>query len=132
LSTAARAGVFGRYQCEAAIQSVHIQTPITGRTNHEALATLYRLLAERCPGIGVLVAQAAAMVEAGQASQAIEVLDRLVESEVSSYQPYWVARANARAALGDQASARQAFQMAIGLSEDPAIRAFLAQAQPEA
>jgi RNA polymerase sigma-70 factor (ECF subfamily) len=31
LTAAARAGRFGRYQCEAAIQSVHIQRPITGR-----------------------------------------------------------------------------------------------------
>ena len=36
LTSASRAGVFGRYQCEAAIQSVHAQRPITGRTNHAA------------------------------------------------------------------------------------------------
>ena len=33
LTVASRAGVFGRFQCEAAIQSVHVQRPITGRTN---------------------------------------------------------------------------------------------------
>ena len=87
LTTASRAGTFGRFQCEAAIQSVHVQRPITGRTNHEALAVLYELLARRCPSIGVLVAQAAAMLEAGEHRQALEVLARLVPAEVCSYQP---------------------------------------------
>jgi RNA polymerase sigma-70 factor (ECF subfamily) len=127
LTEASRAGVFGRFQCEAAIQSVHVQTPITGRTNHHALATLYGLLAVHCPGVGVLVGQAAAMVEAGEPAQALAVLGRLQADEVLSYQPYWVTLAHARAAAGDGPSARQALQTAIGLTEDPAIRAFLAQ-----
>jgi RNA polymerase sigma-70 factor (ECF subfamily) len=126
LSMAARRGVFGRYQCEAAIQSVHIQSPITGRTHHEALTTLYGLLAARCPSVGVLVAQAAAMVEAGEAPKALSVLAGLSPSDVGGYQPYWVTLARARASVGDEESARQALQRAIGLTEDPAVRAFLA------
>ena len=125
LTTAARAGLFGRFQCEAAIQSVHIQSPITGRTNHEALATLYGLLASRFPSIGVLVAQAAAMVEAGEHQQALEVLKRLVPAEVSSYQPYWVTLANAHLGAGQPTLGDEALQTAIGLSEDPAVRRFL-------
>ena len=35
--------------------------------------------------------------------------------------------ATAQAAAGDRASAEQALQTAIGLTEDPAIRAFLAE-----
>ena len=127
LTAASRAGVFGRFQCEAAIQSVHAQRPLTGRTNHDALATLYRLLATHCPSVGVLVGQAAAMVEAGEHAQAIAVLRRLVAAEVSSYQPYWVTLANALAAAGDMLSAEQALQTAIGLTEDPAVRSFLAE-----
>ena len=127
LTAASRAGVFGRFQCEAAIQSVHAQRPLTGRTNHDALATLYRLLATHCPSVGVLVGQAAAMVEAGEHAQAIAVLRRLVAAEVSSYQPYWVTLATALAAAGDMLSAEQALQTAIGLTEDPAVRSFLAE-----
>lgn len=41
LTAAKQRGISGRYQYDAAIQSVHVQSPITGRTNHEALATLY-------------------------------------------------------------------------------------------
>ncbi len=125
LTMASRAGVFGRYQCEAAIQSVHAQRPITGESNHAALATLYGLLAERCPSVGVLVAQAAARVDARDPQQALAVLGRLPEAEVRSYQPYWVTLAHALAACGDQPAARQAMQTAMGLTEDAAVRAFL-------
>jgi RNA polymerase sigma-70 factor (ECF subfamily) len=127
LTAASRAAVFGRYQCEAAIQSVHAQRPITSRTNHDALATLYGLLATHCPSVGVLVGQAAAMVDAGEHHRALSVLQRLVTAEVSSYQPYWVTLAAARAATGDTLSAEQALRTAIGLTEDPAIRWFLAE-----
>jgi RNA polymerase sigma-70 factor (ECF subfamily) len=40
LAQASRRAQFGRFQCEAAIQSVHIQRPITGVTNWAALETL--------------------------------------------------------------------------------------------
>ena len=126
LVVASRAGVFGRFQCEAAIQSVHAQRPITGRTHHAAIATLYRLLATHCPGVGVLVAQAAAMVEAGEPTAALHVLRRLVAAEVAGYQPYWVTLAVALAAAGDRHAAGQALQTAVGLTEDAAVRAYLA------
>lgn len=126
LTRAAAHAVFGRYQCEAAIQSVHIQSPITGHTNHHALATLYELLAARCPTVGGRVAQAAAMVEAGEMGNALAVLGGLSADEVSGYQPYWVTLANAHQALGNTAAMTQARKRAIGLTEDPSVRHFLA------
>ncbi len=125
LTTAAQHGRFGRYACEAAIQSVHVQRPITGRTNHEALATLYGLLARHCPSVGVLVAQAAARVEAGDPADALAVLSRLSPSDVTGYQPYWVTLARAESDAGNHATAQQALERAIGLSEDSAVRAYL-------
>ena len=119
LTAASQRGIFGRYQCEAAIQSVHVQSPITGRTNHEALATLYGLLARHSPSIGVLVAQAAAMVEAGGPKDALAVLLRLSPSDVTGYQPYWVTLARAESAAGHPGAALQALERAIGLTEDP-------------
>jgi len=126
LTTASRAGVFGRYQCEAAIQSVHAQRPLRGEANHAALATLYALLAARCPSVGVLVAQAAAMVEAGKPGEALDVLGRLLATEVSAYQPYWVTLAVAQAASGKSASAAQSMRTAISMTDDPAVSRFLA------
>jgi RNA polymerase sigma-70 factor (ECF subfamily) len=129
LISASRHGTFGRFQCEAAIQSVHVQAPLTGRTNHEALETLYQLLAHHCPSVGVLVSQAAALVDAGDADKALVVLGRLPEADVRSYQPYWVTRANALGAKGDLPAAARALDVAIGLTEDPAVRAFLVQSR---
>ncbi len=125
LTTAAQRGIFGRYQCEAAIQSVHVQSPLTGRTHHEALATLYALLAQHSPSVGVRVAQAAARVEAGDATQALVMLSQLVPAEVASYQPYWVTLAHAERAAGRPRAAQQGLERAIGLTEDPAVRAYL-------
>jgi len=88
------------------------------------------MLAARYPTVGVRVAQAAAMVEAGEPGQALDVLLPLPAADVGSYQPYWVTLSRARAALGDVDSARQALQRAIGLTEDPAVRSFLAQSLP--
>lgn len=125
LTTAAQRRIFGRYQCEAAIQSVHVQRPITGRTNHEALATLYALLARHSPSVGVLVAQAAAMVEAEDPTNALVVLSGLSPPDVTGYQPYWVTLARAETAVGHHASALSSLERAIGLTEDPAVRAYL-------
>ncbi len=65
LVAAARQGRFGRYQCEAAIQSVHAQQPFTGHVDHAALLTLYDLLAQHAPSLGALVGRAAVPAEAG-------------------------------------------------------------------
>jgi len=130
LTAASRAGVFGRYQCEAAIQSVHAQRAVTGRTHHAALETLYGLLARQCPSVGAFVAQAAAMVDAGQAARALAALERLAPSEVRGYQPYWVTLAHAQAAVGKRAAAERALHTAIGLTEEAAVRAFLAESLP--
>jgi RNA polymerase sigma-70 factor (ECF subfamily) len=127
LIAGSQAGTFGRYLCEAAIQSVHAARAITGQINHDALAALYALLASRSPSVGVLVGQAAAMVDAGEHKKARAVLGRLVASEILSYQPYWVTLANALAGSGETGAANQALQTAMGLTEDVATRSFLAQ-----
>lgn len=125
LMAASRAGVFGRFQCEAAIQSVHAQRPITGRTNHGGLATLYGLLIARCPSVGAHVGQAAALLDAGRAEAALRALSALDPAEVAPYQPYWVTRSHALAAVGRVPEAQEALRRAIGLTEDAAVRRHL-------
>ncbi|BDG75044.1 RNA polymerase sigma factor [Roseomonas fluvialis] len=125
LTAASRAGQFGRFLCEAAIQSVHVQRPVTGRTNFAALRVLYDLLARHAPGVGVEVARAAMLLEAGDAPGAAAALHALPAAEVASYQPYWVARARLAAQAGQATAAAQALQRAIGLTADPALRDFL-------
>ncbi len=127
LTTASRAATFGRYQCEAAIQSVHVQRPITGATNHAALLTLYDLLVAQCPTVGNVVSRAAMLLEAGQAQSAREALETLPTAQTARYQPYWVTTAFVAKARGDGQAAANAFDTAIALTEDPAVRVFLAE-----
>ncbi len=100
LTAASRFGTFGRFQCEAAIQSVHAQRPVTGVTNHAALVTLYRLLIAAYPSIGAQVSLAAVLVESGKPDEALHLLEALPPAAVERYQPFWVARARALRASG--------------------------------
>ncbi len=125
LTTAARAGRYGRFQCEAAIQSVHVQRAITGRTAHEALITLYGLLAARSPSVGAQVGLAAALHAAGRLTDAEAALDAVAES-ASDYQPYWVVRVHLLRSQAGAAPAGPAVARALALTRDAAVRRHLA------
>lgn len=128
LTRAARHAKFGRFQCEAAIQSVHAQRAVTGVVQHGALVTLYDLLLTHAPTLGVAVARAAALCEAGRATEALDALDRLASAEergLEAYQPYWVTRSRVTERLGRPDEARRTLERGIGLTEDPAVRAYL-------
>lgn len=131
LTAAARFGRFGRYQCEAAIQSVHIQRPITGRLNLAALRTLYDLLVAQTDGIGARIGRAVIIADSGDPAAALADLDTLDPARIATHQPYWVARARIARLKNDPNMAQTALRHALTLTEDPATRAFLlAQADP--
>lgn len=126
LSTANRAAGSGRFQLEAAIQSLHASAKSTGAPPPpEAVATLYRLLVRIAPSIGATIGCAAALERAGAASEGLAMLDALPDARVASHQPYWAARAHVLAALGRLPDAEDAFTRAAGLTEDAAVRAHL-------
>jgi RNA polymerase sigma-70 factor (ECF subfamily) len=52
------------------------------------------------------------------------LLDAIDRGAVSAYQPFWAVRAHLLREMGE-AGAREAYDRAIGLTEDPAIRRFL-------
>ncbi|MGZ3452448.1 MAG: RNA polymerase sigma factor [Polyangiales bacterium] len=124
LREGSKAGKFGRFLYEAAIQSVHARRAVTGVTDWNAIAVLYGALVRVAPTIGAAVAQAAAVLEARGPTEALALLDALPPPSVASYQPYWAVRANALRRIGSSESTL-AYDRAIGLSEDPAVRAFL-------
>jgi RNA polymerase sigma-70 factor (ECF subfamily) len=125
LTTASRFQQFGRYQCEAAIQSVHIQRPIIGKTNHEALLTLYGMLVAASPSTGALVGLASVLVEVGWASEALDLLDSIPQAAGVAYQPYWVVRVRTLSSLGRSADAEMALARALELTEAEPVRIFL-------
>ena len=125
LAGAARLKAAGRFQLEAAIQSVHAQRVRTGKTDWEAVTLLYEGLLRHAPTIGARVAHAAALGEARDDEAGLAALDAIPPDEVATYQPYWALRGHVLKALGRAAEAGEAYERAIGLSEDPAVRAFL-------
>lgn len=130
LVTASRAGAFGRFQTEAAIQSVHVQRAITGVVNTRALMQLYDYLASAHPSLGALVSRAVVYADSAGPEVALSMLENLPSQRIACYQPYWVARSHLLRKLGRVQEARSALVMAIGLTEDPAVRAFLIERQP--
>ena len=55
--------------------------------------------------------------------------DALPEARVARHQPYWAVRAWLLRAAGDADGARAAHGIAIGLCQDPAVRAWLVEQQ---
>jgi predicted RNA polymerase sigma factor len=127
---ASRRGRPGRFQLEAAIQSVHAQRAVTGRTDWDAIALLYAGLLRIAPTIGARVASAAALAAARGPEAGLDALDTIPRETVTAYQPYWALRAHLLGALGRSSDARAAYATAIGLCEDPSVRAFLTDATP--
>jgi predicted RNA polymerase sigma factor len=130
LATAARHGRPGRFQLEAAIQSVHAERAQTGRTDWAAIAAFYDQLTRLTPSLGAASARAAAHAEAHGAEAGLTLLDQIDTQAVISYQPYWAVRAHLLRQLGHLREAVEAFDRAIGLSEDDAVRSFLLQRRP--
>lgn len=119
----------GPFQLEAAIQSVHAGRAATGRTEWLALAQLYDALAQLAPTTGVRVSRAAACAEAFGPERGLALLDDIPGPEIAGYQPHWALRAHLLARAGRHNEARAAYDRAIGLSGDLAVRAFLTRAR---
>jgi predicted RNA polymerase sigma factor len=64
------------------------------------------------------------------AEAALALLDAIEPGLVVSYQPYWAVRAHLLLALQQQVRASLAFDRAIGLAEDDAIRRYLIERRP--
>jgi RNA polymerase sigma-70 factor (ECF subfamily) len=124
LAAAVQMRRLGRFQIEAAIQSVHAERAHTGNTDWTAIAAFHDQLMQLAPSIGAAVARAAAYAEVHGPQAALTLLDQ-IESQAISYQPYWAVRAHLLQQVNRTDAAAEAFERAIGLSEDAAVRAFL-------
>ncbi|RUT87457.1 MULTISPECIES: RNA polymerase sigma factor [unclassified Mesorhizobium] len=126
LSHAAAKGVIGRYQLEAAVQSAHAARRLTGRTDWVAIQELYDALLSIAGSPVVAINRAVAIAEAEGAVAGLAALYVLGDDKrLDEYQPYWAARAGLLARLGQVPQACEAYDRAIGLERDPAVRRFL-------
>jgi RNA polymerase sigma-70 factor (ECF subfamily) len=120
-----RASLFnapGRFQLEAAIQSVHCARGSSGVTDWTALLKLHRALVRVTPTLGAQVALASVL---GHSSplRGLALLDSLGSPD---FQPYWATRAHLLAASGRVDAAAQAYTKAIALTTNAAVREWLA------
>jgi predicted RNA polymerase sigma factor len=127
LAEAASRGGTGRFQLEAAIQSVHAERARSGRTEWNAIMLFYEQLVRISPTLGTRTGYAAAVGEANGPESGLVMLDGIDPDAVSAYQPYWAVRAHLLQRLGKTSEASDAFDRAIGLAEDSAVRQFLLQ-----
>ena len=125
LAQAAGAARMGRFQLEAAIQSAHASRATTGRTDWSAVALLYEGLVRIAPTTGALVGRAAAIGELHGPWAGLKLLAELPDSVAKIYQPYWALSGHLLGRAGRTADALDAFDRAIGLCDDGAMRAFL-------
>ena len=115
----------GPYQIEAAIQSAHAASRASDRDTAADILLLYEKLIEMAPTIGAHVGYAAALSNAGRYDSALEVLDAIETKRIETYQAYWAVRAHILAEQNNVGDAGDAYQRAIGLTQDDAARAFL-------
>jgi RNA polymerase sigma-70 factor (ECF subfamily) len=125
LADAASRGRNGRFQLEAAIQSVHAGRARSGGVHWNAIMVFYEQLIRISPTLGTRTGYAAAVAEARGAEAGLAALGGIDPDDISAYQPYWAVRAHLLQRLGKTPEALDAFDRAIGLTEDPAVRNFL-------
>lgn len=130
LARAGAIGAIGRYQLEAALQSAHTTRCRTGVDNWVAVVALYDALATLAPSPVIAINRALAIAEIEGPRAALDAMPRpACDARLNQYQPYWAARAELLARTGARKLAAEAYEMAIGLERDPAVRGFLQQRQ---
>jgi RNA polymerase sigma-70 factor (ECF subfamily) len=132
LFRASRTGATGRYQLEAALQSAHVVRRRTGRADWAAIESLYDALLAITASPVVAINRAIALAETRGPAAGLAALAALEnDARLAQYQPYWAARAGLLARAGDAAAADGAYEQAIGLESDPAVRRFLQRRRME-
>lgn len=126
LVRASRMGAVGRYQIEAAVQSAHVVRRRTGAADWAAIESLYDALFALTGSPVVALNRAIAVARSRGAAAGLAALASVeADPRLGSYQPYWAARAGLLAETGDLAGAEAAYDRAMGLEADPAVRRFL-------
>ncbi len=121
-------GSIGRYQLEGALQSAHVYRCRTGEANWAEVVQLYDALFTLSGSPVVAINRALAIAEVHGAGAGLEAMQEVAaDVRLAEYQPYWAARAELLAKTGALDEARRAYEIAIGLERDEAVRRFLQQ-----
>jgi RNA polymerase sigma-70 factor (ECF subfamily) len=98
----------------------------SGRTDWIAIERLYDALCALSDSPVAALNRAVALAQTRGAASGLAALDAAASDlRLADYQPYWAARAELLARTGATQEALQAYQQAMGLEPDPAVRRFL-------
>jgi RNA polymerase sigma-70 factor (ECF subfamily) len=127
LLEASRSGPFGRFQCEAAIQSAHTARRVTGVSNWPVVVKLYDHLLALTDSPVVVLNRAVALAEVEEPETVLrdDIASLGEDKRMLGYQPYWAAKGHLLARARRMSEAAEAFTVAIGLTTDDAVRAHL-------
>jgi predicted RNA polymerase sigma factor len=118
-------GAIGRFQLEAAIQSVHCARALSGETDWVTLRKLYTALVETAPSLGARVSLAAVIGRTDGPREGLSHLDSIDDPAMQRFQPAWATRAHLLASAARLDDAAAAYERAISLTTDAAVREFL-------
>lgn len=121
LLRARASGAVGRFQLEAAIQSLHMDRARTGATDWAALALLYEGLMRAAPSIGAAVGRAIAVGHSQRPIDGLAALDLIDIAARETFQPAWAARAHLLAMAGQHDLAIAAVERAMALARGPRV-----------
>lgn len=128
LGRAHKAGRIGRFQLEAAIQSVHCARASTGVTDWPALLKLHSALIRIAPTLGAHVSLAAVIARVEGPTAGLASLDTLGHP---LFQPYWATRAHLLALNGQPEAAAESYAKAISLTTEAPMVAYLTKRAQE-
>ncbi len=98
LQAAAAFNCIGRYQLEAAIQSIHANRAISGSIDWPEIVLLYEGLVQFAPGIGSLIGRAVALAQAGKLATGFAALEKIF-GRTNCQLPALLGRTRASAAI---------------------------------
>jgi len=115
----------GRFQLESALQAAHAARRHTGTVDWDGVLRLTEALIQVAPTLGARVALAAARARVNGPSVGLAVLDHDDSPLIDRFQPAWATKAQLLADAGRYMEAAVAYERAISLTTEPAIRRFL-------
>jgi RNA polymerase sigma-70 factor (ECF subfamily) len=117
--------VMGKFQLEAAIQSVHCARAKTGTIDWPAIRALYEGILALGPTLVAEINRAVTILHVNGAEAALSALDQISSDRITAYQPYWAARAHILEECGHRDDAITSCDRAIALKPDEAAKDFL-------
>ena len=115
----------GRFQLEAALQAAHAARRRTGSVEWPGVLRLTEALTKVAPTLGARVALAAARARVDGPGAGLALLDGDQDALIERFQPAWATRAQLLVDAGRPQEAVVAYERAIALTTEPAIRRFL-------